>query len=67
MDGMAVTRYIRDLESKQGDGRRTPILGLSAHATEEVRQQCLDAGMDGFLIKPVEPAVILKTIEGMMA
>ncbi len=66
MDGMSVTRHIRSLETAQGNEKHTPILGLSAHATEEIRQQCLNAGMDDFLIKPVDPDTIMHTIKSML-
>jgi len=65
MDGIAVTQKIRELEM-QNAVINTPILGLSAHATEEVRQQCLNAGMNDFLIKPVEPNTIIQTINNLM-
>ncbi len=50
MDGFDATREIRRLEPA---GRRTPILALTAHAMAADRQRCLDAGMDGYISKPV--------------
>ncbi|MDX8398206.1 MAG: ABC transporter substrate-binding protein [Mariprofundaceae bacterium] len=64
MSGIEVARYIRQFEVKHGV--RTPILGLSAHATEEIQQQCIEAGMDGFLMKPVEPKLIISAIEDLL-
>ncbi len=52
MDGYAATRAIRRWEADNGRPR-LPIVALTADAFEDDRQQCLDAGMDDFLTKPV--------------
>jgi two-component system, sensor histidine kinase RpfC len=44
-----------------------PILALTADATAETRQRCLDAGMDDCITKPIEPAVLVATIDDLMA
>ena len=46
LDGIALTRAFR---SSEGQGTRLPILALTANASEEVKHQCLEAGMDDFL------------------
>jgi signal transduction histidine kinase/CheY-like chemotaxis protein/ligand-binding sensor domain-containing protein len=51
VDGLSATRAIR---SRLPADRQPAIFGLTAHATEEYRDVCLDAGMDGFLTKPLE-------------
>jgi PAS domain S-box-containing protein len=53
MDGLEATRRIRALEAEQC-GRRTPIVALTANVSAEDRDACLDAGMDGFLVKPLD-------------
>ncbi len=51
MDGLEATRQIRAME---GEGARTPIIALTANASEEDRDACIAAGMDGFLVKPFD-------------
>jgi len=55
MDGIEASRAIRAHESQWGR-RRTPIVALTADALETGMQACKDAGMDGFLTKPVDPS-----------
>jgi CheY-like chemotaxis protein len=53
MDGLEATRRIRAFEAEHG-GVRTPIIALTANASAEDRDACLAAGMDGFVIKPLD-------------
>ena len=55
LDGFEATRRIRDAEAARGTPG-TPIVALTAHAMTGYRQQCLDAGMDDYLVKPYEGA-----------
>ncbi len=52
MDGLEATRRIR----MRGDA--TPIIAMTANATEEDRSRCLAAGMDGYLAKPIVAAAL---------
>jgi CheY-like chemotaxis protein len=60
MDGFEATTCIRDIEAKRlrenpmADDTHTPIVALTAHALNEVRDRCLGAGMDDFLVKPFD-------------
>lgn len=51
MDGFEATKQIRILE-QQSNTPQTPIVALTAHAFEEIKKQCIDAGMYEYLSKP---------------
>jgi PAS domain S-box-containing protein len=60
MDGLTATRAIRDYET----GRtRTPIVALTANAMSGQLERCLEAGMNGFLSKPLEIPRLHETLE----
>lgn len=61
VDGYEATRRIRDLERQRGTVP-TPILALTAHALEEHRLRCQQAGFTDFLAKPVRKAAVLGTL-----
>jgi PAS domain S-box-containing protein len=55
MDGIEAARAVRAGEARTGRSR-IPIVALTADALEEGKRACREAGMDGFLTKPVDPA-----------
>lgn len=68
MDGIEATRRIRSTEQDDSGGlidqssTRIPIIALTAHAFEEDRQMCLQAGMDDFLSKPISGQTLLEVV-----
>ena len=52
MDGLEATRRIRAWEAQRG-APRIPVVALTAAAFDADRQRCMDAGMDGYLAKPI--------------
>ena len=61
MDGIEATSAIRDRE--RGSDRRIRIVAMTAHAMESDRQRCLDAGMDDYISKPVNPGALFAVVE----
>jgi len=62
MDGIEAAKAIRADEIIYGRAR-TPIIALTADAMETGKRACKDAGMDGFLTKPVDPALLDQMFE----
>ena len=58
MDGLTATRQIR----LEPHWLKLPIIAMTANAMEQDRQQCLDAGMDDFVSKPIEPAQLWQAL-----
>jgi two-component system, sensor histidine kinase len=65
MDGPTATREIRAIERSAGM-RGVPIVALTATPSDEDRQECFSAGMNGFLTKPFTLDQLLGTIGGIV-
>jgi CheY-like chemotaxis protein len=66
LDGIETARRLRSLEASE-PGRRTPILALTANTLIEDRYACFEAGMDGFLIKPLDREKLADALAGLAA
>ena len=55
MNGLEATKAMREAEADAGDGVRTPIIGLTAHALKGDKEICMQAGMDDYMPKPISP------------
>jgi PAS domain S-box-containing protein len=62
MDGFTATRRIRELEQRSNTGDRVPIIALTANVMSEDRENCVAAGMDAHLGKPIEPKQMIDTL-----
>jgi len=65
MDGFQATAAIRAEDDRRN--RRTPIMAMTARAMRGDRQRCLDAGMDGYLAKPINAQRLLDALAGVAA
>lgn len=66
LDGIEVTKRVRAHEAATG-GRHTPILALTANTLAEDRYACFEAGMNGFLIKPLDREKLEEALAGLAA
>jgi len=64
LDGFAATRAIRQREA---EGRRTPIVAMTANAMPDDRQRCLAAGMDDYVAKPIEQRELADVLQRWLA
>jgi len=63
MDGCQATRRIRQLEKEKAEGGHVCIVALTAYAMKGDREQCLQAGMDHYLAKPLRSHELFALLE----
>jgi two-component system, sensor histidine kinase and response regulator len=61
VDGLEATHQIREWEKETG--RHIPIIAMTAHAMQGDRERCLEAGMDDYVTKPLEPKVLFSALD----
>jgi CheY-like chemotaxis protein len=65
MDGLEATQKIRLKEL--GTARHMPIVAITANAFDDDRRKCFEAGMDGYVVKPVSAKAISDEVSRVMA
>jgi PAS domain S-box-containing protein len=63
LDGYEATKKIRAAESQAANTKRTPIVALTAHAMKGADERCIAAGMDDYLSKPIEKALLITCLQ----
>ena len=66
VDGLKATRRIRAIETERG-GIRTRIIAPTANVMTEDHESCLAAGMDSFLVKPLDRERLAEALSGKVA
>ncbi|MBI3411085.1 MAG: response regulator [Planctomycetes bacterium] len=64
MDGFEATAVIR--KNEEISGKHMPIIAMTAHAMKGDRERCLDAGMDGYVTKPIQARELWQTIADLV-
>jgi PAS domain S-box-containing protein len=61
LDGLEATRRIRQWE--KGKNQHIPIIAMTAHALKGDRDMCIQAGMDDYVTKPLDPGLLFSAVE----
>ena len=64
MHGFGATACIREME--KATGKHVPIIAMTARAMKGDREKCLEAGMDGYVSKPIAIEELFRTIHGLV-
>ncbi|MEO6845657.1 MAG: response regulator [Chthoniobacterales bacterium] len=65
IDGFETVKRLREIEKTLPGHPRIPVIALTAHAMSGYEQQCLDAGMDGYLTKPIRIEELKRMLGGI--
>jgi CheY-like chemotaxis protein len=65
MDGLEATVKIREIEKLKE--YHTPVIALTANNSEGMKERCFDAGMDGFIAKPLEMEVFWEIFKNIFS
>jgi len=65
MDGFEATAAIRGREKSQDGTTHIPILAMTAHAMAGDRERCIEAGMDGYVSKPINVQELVEAMENL--
>jgi two-component system sensor histidine kinase/response regulator len=60
MDGFEATQRIRHREAGK---QHIPIIAMAAHALKGDKERCLEAGMDGYIAKPLDPKALISVLD----
>jgi signal transduction histidine kinase/CheY-like chemotaxis protein/HPt (histidine-containing phosphotransfer) domain-containing protein len=66
IDGFELTAAIRSAEAASDEARRMPIVALTADALAGTEERCLEAGMDGYLSKPIRTGLLAETLARLL-
>jgi PAS domain S-box-containing protein len=71
LDGFEASKRIREAESSgkrtSRNGLRLPIVALTANALPPDRERCMNAGMDDYLTKPLNPGLLVATVDRLLS
>jgi CheY-like chemotaxis protein len=66
MGGLEATIAVRERERASASGQHIPIIAMTANAMVGDKEQCLEAGMDAYLSKPLQVAALFAAIESLV-
>ena len=65
MDGLTATKEIRDMEDPYF--KKVPILAMSARAFQKDKEECFEAGMNSYIVKPIDPSLLYEDLANYLA
>ena len=65
MDGLTATKEIRDMDDPYF--KNVPILAMSARAFQKDKEECFEAGMNSYIVKPIDPSLLYEDLANYLA